>query len=98
MNDLITMMLELCQEIKYIKAQLYTFHKSRVEVFKENWLDADQVTEALKISTRTLQNLRDKGSIPFSRINGKFYYKAADIEKLLESNYTNPKSKNNGTK
>lgn len=98
MNELVTMMLELCQEIKYIKAQVYAFHKSRIEVFKENWLDADQVTEALKISTRTLQNLRDTGLIPYSRINGKFYYKAADIEKLLESNYINPKSKKHGTK
>jgi hypothetical protein len=98
MGDLLNLMLELCQEIKYIKAQLYTFHKSRVEVFKENWLDADQVTEALKICNRTLQNLRDTGILPFSRINGKFYYKAADIEKLLESNYTTPKSKKSGTK
>jgi hypothetical protein len=98
MNELVTMMLELCQEIKYIKAQVYAFHKSRVEVFKENWLDADQVTEALKISTRTLQNLRDTELIPFSKINGKFYYKASDIEKLLETNYSKPKQKNNGTK
>lgn len=98
MGELLNMMLELCQEIKYIKAQVYAFHKSRIEVFKENWLDAEQVTEALKISTRTLQNLRDTGVLPYSRINGKFYYKAADIEKLLEINYINPKSKSNGTK
>jgi hypothetical protein len=98
MNDVVNMMLDLCQEIKHIKAQLYVFHKSRVEVFKENWLDADQVTEALKISTRTLQSLRDNGTLPFSRINGKFYYKAADLEKLLDSNYITPKSKEHGTK
>lgn len=98
MNEVVNMMLELCQEIKYIKAQLYAFQKSRIEVFKENWIDAEQVTDALNISTRTLQNLRDTGTIPFSRINGKFYYKAADIEKLLESNYSKPKKQNNGTK
>lgn len=98
MGDLLNLMLELCQEIKYIKATLYSFRKTRIEIFKENWIDAEEVTEALKISTRTLQNLRDAGTLPFSRINGKFYYKATDIEKLLESNYSITKSKNDGTK
>ncbi|MBU1371371.1 MAG: helix-turn-helix domain-containing protein [Bacteroidetes bacterium] len=98
MSELLNMMLELCQEIKYIKATLYNFRKTRLEVFKENWIDGDEVQEALRISLRTLQNLRDSGTLPFSRINGKFYYKATDIEKLLESNYSHLKNKNNGTK
>lgn len=98
MVDVVTMILELSQEIKFIRAQLYTFQKSRVEIFKETWVDAEQVMDALKICSRTLQNLRDNGTLPYSRINGKFYYKAADLEKLLESNYLNPKSKTDGSK
>lgn len=98
MSEILTMMLNLSQEIKYIKAQLYTFRKTRLEIFKENWIDGEEVTEALKISVRTLQNLRDTGTLPFSRINGKFYYKASDIEKLLESNYSHLKKESNGTK
>ena len=43
---------------------------------------------ALNISQRTLQTLRDNGTLPFSRISGKFYYKVSDLEALLESNYS----------
>ncbi|MFA6400267.1 MAG: helix-turn-helix domain-containing protein [Salinivirgaceae bacterium] len=77
--------------MKAIKIQLEFLKKSRNERLKENWIDAQEVLIALNISKRTLQTMRDNGSLPFSRINGKFYYKVADLEKLLESNYSNSK-------
>lgn len=53
----------------------------------ETWLDNQEVMELLKISPRTLQNLRDSKSLPFSKIGGKIYYKASDVEKILDENY-----------
>ncbi len=39
---------------------------------------------ALGISKRSLQNYREKGLVPYSNIGGKFFYKEADIQKILE--------------
>ena len=55
---------------------------------KQSWIDGQDVMLALKVSKRTLQTMRDTGILPYSRINGKFYYKVEDLEKLLESNYS----------
>jgi hypothetical protein len=52
------------------------------------WLDNQDVMQILHISPRTLQTLRANGTLPFSRIKGKFYYKVSDLEALLNSNYT----------
>jgi len=53
----------------------------------EKWLDNAQVCIILKVSSRTLQNYRDNGILPFSQIGNKIYYKAEDIDKHLESGY-----------
>lgn len=88
MMEAIQLLLELSAAIKEIKAQLLVMKQTRTEAFKQTWIDGQDVMLALKISKRTLQTLRDSGILPFSRINGKFYYKVADLEKLLESNYS----------
>ena len=54
----------------------------------ENWLDNQDVMQALHISCRTLQTLRSNGTLPYSRINNKIYYRRQDIEKILNINYT----------
>ena len=50
----------------------------------EGWLDNDDVSEILDISTRTLQRLRAKNLISYSLLGGKCYYKASDIETALK--------------
>lgn len=82
------LLLELSSAIKEIKAQLLVLKQTRTEKFKQDWIEGQEVMQALSISKRTLQSLRDNGTLPYSRINGKFYYKIADLEQLLESNYT----------
>jgi hypothetical protein len=74
--------------LKEIKLQLQILKQSHSETFKNNWIDGQDVMLDLNISKRTLQSLRDTGILPYSRINGKFYYKVADIEMLLEGNYS----------
>ncbi|NPD86439.1 helix-turn-helix domain-containing protein [Lentimicrobium sp. L6] len=96
MNELIDLMLKLSQEIKTIKAYLEVFQKTRVEKFNEAWIDGQDVMQVLHISKRTLQSLRDSGVLPYSRLNGKFYYKLSDIENILESNYSILKSGSHG--
>jgi hypothetical protein len=48
------------------------------------WLDNDAVCAWLKISRRTLQRYRSTGTLAYSLIGHKTYYKAAEIKRLLE--------------
>lgn len=57
------------------------------------WMDNSDVMRALNISQRTLQTLRSNGMLPYSQIGGKLYYRRADIETLLDSNYVAQKEK-----
>ena len=50
---------------------------------KTEWLDNEAVCKLLQISKRTLQSYRDKGTIPFSQIGHKCYYKTSDIEQII---------------
>lgn len=52
---------------------------------KEKWLITDEVCKLLNISRRTLQKMRDSGSIKFIKTGKKIYYKATDVESYLES-------------
>ncbi|MCL3781169.1 DNA-binding protein [Prolixibacteraceae bacterium JC049] len=92
MIEVIQALLKLSGELKEIKVYLQQINKTRLEKFNESWIDAQEVMHALNISKRTLQTLRDNGTIPYSRLNGKFYYKLSDIESLLEHNYSKLKS------
>lgn len=88
MEEIVKGILALSGELKEVKAQLQYLRKTRAEIFNETWIDGQDVLLALNISQRTLQTLRDSGTLPFSRLNGKFYYKVSDLEALLESNYS----------
>ena len=59
-----------------------------------DWIDNQDVMETLHISPRTLQTLRSNGTLPFSRINGKIYYRRQDIRKILADNYVMYKIRN----
>ena len=47
------------------------------------WLDNQDVCQMLNISPRTLQTLRDNGTLAYSQINRKVYYKHEDVESIL---------------
>ncbi|SRR5690554_3256288 len=88
MVEVIQLLLELSNAIQEIKTQLAVLKQTKTDKFQQTWIDSQEVLFALKISKRTLQSLRDRGTLPYSRINGKFYYRVADIENLLESNHS----------
>ena len=57
------------------------------EILKD-WMDGQEVMELLHISARTLQTLRSNGTLPFSPIGNKLFYRRQDIVALLSDNYT----------
>lgn len=98
MTDLIPMLLALSQQIKEIKMMIQLLRQSRAVVLNDSWLDNQEVLQLLHISLRTLQTLRSNGTLPYSKIRGKFYYKVSDIEQLLQENYYNHNFKQDGNK
>lgn len=48
------------------------------------YLKSYQVKNLLKISSNTLQTLRDNGTIPFTKIGGILYYNFEDIQRVLK--------------
>ena len=57
-----------------------------ISIFKEEkWLDNQEVCLMMKITKRTLQTYKDKGLLPYSKLNRKNYYKLSDVRALLEA-------------
>jgi hypothetical protein len=47
------------------------------------WMDNQDVCRMLNISPRTLQTLRDNGTLAFSQINHKTYYRPEDVKRIV---------------
>ncbi|MBT1686187.1 helix-turn-helix domain-containing protein [Dawidia soli] len=50
------------------------------------WLKSRDVRRILMISPNTLQQLRERGKLSFTKIGSIYYYAYADIAKMLEEN------------
>ncbi|MCE9389643.1 helix-turn-helix domain-containing protein [Bacteroides fragilis] len=60
----------------------------------EVYLTSEEVCKLLRLSSRTLQEYRDSGTIAYYKIGGKILYKQSDIQAMLERHY-NPIYKRN---
>lgn len=49
----------------------------------QKWLDNQEVCQLLCISKRTLQTYRDNGTLPYTQINHKIYYRPQDVERAI---------------
>ncbi len=96
MNEIINLLLKLSQEILDIKSDMKSQQKSRLEIFDEYWIDDSHLMQTLNINKKLLQLLRENRIIPFSQLNGKFYYKLTDLENILEKNYLSILNKSHG--
>ena len=84
-------------EVINIEAQTFEAMMSRFEAFTQRvellcesrdknlqrWLDNQEVCQILNISKRTLQTYRDNGTLAYSQINHKIYYKPCDVEEVI---------------
>ena len=75
------------EEIGTLRQELKTEKAKTNKKLSETWLDNQEVITLLKISARTLQNMRDNSTLPYSKVGGKIYYKARDVENLLKGGY-----------
>lgn len=52
----------------------------------KKWIKSAEVRELLGISPGTLQNLRDNGSLPYTKVGGTIFYDIKDIQKMISKN------------
>ena len=48
------------------------------------WMDNQDVCRQLNISPRTLQTLRDNGTLAYTQINHKVFYKPEDVLRIVK--------------
>lgn len=51
---------------------------------RPKWLKAVEVRKMLGVSHGTLQNLRVNGDLPYSKVGGTYFYKAEEVDQMLE--------------
>lgn len=60
---------------------------------QKNWLDCEQILDnqdlcfLLNVTKRTLQRYRMKGILPYFNIDGRNYYRASDVHKLIREKF-----------
>ena len=74
---------ELMKDINSFMAQLRAMVNRGSEKRLGDWLDNQDVCLQLSVSPRTLQTLRDNGTLAYSQIQHKTYYKAEDVERIM---------------
>ena len=91
-----------CRNMAEIIATLADLERMKAEIIQafqeatkanmkleKKWLRSSEVRELLSISSTTLQTMRIKGDIPFTKISGIIYYPADEIQALLNKNLQN---------
>lgn len=98
MEDLFRLLNQLKLEVRQMKESVDALRKSRFDSVKDEWIDTTDVMNILQIGLRTVRSLRDNGSLPYSRVGRKIYYKLSSVEHILEMFHrSNLKDKGHGT-
>ncbi len=76
------------EDLHHFRGQLLEDIKSLIKPVSKHsaWLSSAEVRRMLKISPSTLQTLRVKENIQISKLLGRYYYNADDIERIFQKN------------
>ena len=78
---------EMLKQLASLIKQVEAIEKAKSGVEITEWLDGHDVCQILKISKRTLQYYRTKRILPYSKIEGKTFYKPADVQKIMNIHF-----------
>ena len=71
---------QLLQEMQVLTARVEMLSRKCQDRKLSKWIDNDEVCELLRISPRTLQELRSKHRIGYAQRGRKFYYRPEEVE------------------
>ena len=75
---------ELDNKITAIADYIFNHVEKAKQSEEDMWVDSYEVCTFLKISEKTLQRLRVSGTIAYSNIRGRYFYKVSEIRRMLE--------------
>jgi len=58
---------------------------------EQEWIEGKELANSLNLPPRRLQYLRESGTLSFSTIGKKVYYRIAEVKSLLEQGQINSK-------
>lgn len=76
---------EMISALQSLKNKMEKLQEVYSEKKMDEWLDNREVCMILGISLRTLQSLRSNGTLSFTQIDRKVYYRKQDVISLLET-------------
>ena len=71
-----------------VEELLNVLHSQELRVKKKelgSWLDTNEVCEMLCLDRRTVQAMRERGELPYTKIDHKIYHRAEDVILLIGS-------------
>ena len=74
---------ELVAKFDRFVSRMDTICYRQCEKKMSEWMDNQDVCRMLNISPRTLQTLRDNGTLAYSQINHKTYYRPEDVQRIV---------------
>ena len=70
-----------------VKEQLSILHRQEQRMKNKGlgaWLDTSEVCDMLNLSKRSVQSMRERGELPYTKIEGRIYHRTEDIAKMME--------------
>ncbi|WP_282030769.1 helix-turn-helix domain-containing protein [Winogradskyella eximia] len=83
-DDLRDFKLELLDDIKKLLSK-------QAQGKLKKYLKSSELMDLLQISPGTLQNLRIKGTLPYTKVGGIIFYDSEEIQKVMDNNRVNHK-------
>ena len=79
---------QLLHEMQLLTARVEMLSRKCQDKKLSKWISNEDVCELLRISPRTLQELRYKHKISYAQIGRKFYYRPEEVELVLRQSGT----------
>ena len=74
---------EMAAKLDYFVRRMDNLCRLHGERKTGEWMDNHAVCRKLRISPRTLQTLRDNGTLAFAKIGNRTYYRPEDVERII---------------
>lgn len=74
---------EMAAKLDYFVQRMDDLCQQHGKKKAERWMDSHAVCRKLRISPRTLQTLRDNGTLAFTKIGNRTYYRPEDVERVI---------------
>lgn len=87
---------EIEQRLESIESMLQQIHRDKAHKHF-GLLTTQEAAKALQITTRHLQNLRDRGDIGFVQYGRVVRYKPEDVQAYIDEYYISPGKREGGT-